>query len=252
VKLVVGKGNLLSQVYRLLGLHGRFGSHGSSSSHKPWLHPSSSSSSGSRQGTAAAEQQQAATGAAAAAAAAGDDDAAVRGVEVWSGPLRVTMEAPGRFRTQRVDMLLGGWVMLLLPPLVVLAPALWMCTLRPGAMRMCCSCAALRASAPHHVAPPPGCARARAHTHHHAATTHTGSGRSSLHVALWGVVDAASNTIDFTVGLPASTLAKAGIAGLPPAYMLPVAVSGPLHRPTIEWNAAGALSVTCDGQVVCV
>lgn len=42
-----------------------------------------------------------------------------------------------------------------------------------------------------------------------------------------------------TVGLPASTLGKAGLRNLPPEYMLPVAVSGPLHRPQVEWNAAG-------------
>jgi hypothetical protein len=96
VKLVVGKGNLLSQIYRLLGLHGRFGSHGSSSSHQqPWL---SGGSSGSSTAAAAAKE---------AAAAAADDGAAMKGVEVWSGPLRVLLEGPGKFRTDRVDMLLG-------------------------------------------------------------------------------------------------------------------------------------------------
>ena len=67
----------------------------------------------------------------------------------------------------------------------------------------------------------------------------TGSGRNSLHVALWGTVDTNSNTLEMSVGLPAETLAKAGLKGLPPGYMLPVAVSGPLHRPQVEWNAAG-------------
>lgn len=98
VKLVVGKGNLLSQIYRLLGLHGRFGSHGHHPSHQhPWL---SGSSSGSTTAAAAAKE---------AAAAAVDDGAALEGLEVWSGPLRVLLEGPGRFRTERVDMLLGGW-----------------------------------------------------------------------------------------------------------------------------------------------
>lgn len=99
VKLVVGKGNLLSQIYRLLGLHGRFGSHGASPSHQhPWL---SGSSSGSTTAAAAAKE---------AAAAADDDGAALQGLEVWSGPLRVQLEGPGKFRTDRVDMLLGGWL----------------------------------------------------------------------------------------------------------------------------------------------
>lgn len=95
VKLVVGKGNLLSQIYRLLGLHGRFGSSGSHHQ-QPWL---SSSSSGSSTAAAAAKE---------AAAAAAEDGSAVRGVEVWSGPLRVTLEGPGKFRTDRVDMILGA------------------------------------------------------------------------------------------------------------------------------------------------
>jgi hypothetical protein len=60
-----------------------------------------------------------------------------------------------------------------------------------------------------------------------------------MHLALWGTVDTNSNTLDMTVGLPASTLVKAGLRGLPPTYVLPVAVSGPLHRPQVEWNAAG-------------
>jgi hypothetical protein len=94
--LVVGRGNLLSQIYRLLGFHGRFGSHKSGHTHKqPWLSGSSSGSS-----TAAAAEKEPAE-------AAGDDGSAVEGVEVWSGPLRVTMEAPGVFRTDRVDMILG-------------------------------------------------------------------------------------------------------------------------------------------------
>jgi hypothetical protein len=93
---VVGRGNLLSQIYRLLGFHGRFGSHGSG--HKqPWL---SGSSSGSSTAAAAAKE---------AAAAEVDDGSAVEGVEVWSGPLRVTMESPGVFRTDRVDMIIGAY-----------------------------------------------------------------------------------------------------------------------------------------------
>jgi hypothetical protein len=94
VKLVVGKGNLLSQIYRLLGLHGRFGSSGHHQQ-QPWL---SGSSSGSITAAAAAKE---------AAAASADDGSSVKGVEVWSGPLRVSMSEPGKFRTDRVDMILG-------------------------------------------------------------------------------------------------------------------------------------------------
>lgn len=94
VKLVVGKGNLLSQIFRLLGMHGRFGSSGHHHQ-QPWL---LGNSSGSATAAAAAKEQ---------AAAAAEGGAAVQGVEVWSGPLRVAMEAPGRFRTDRVDMIVG-------------------------------------------------------------------------------------------------------------------------------------------------
>lgn len=109
VKLVVGRGHLLSQIYRLLGFHGRFGSSGSSSSHrKPWLLPPkhSRSSSSSSKGNEAAPQADAAAREQAAASTA-DDGSAVRGIEVWSGPLRVALEAPGKFRTDRVDMIIG-------------------------------------------------------------------------------------------------------------------------------------------------
>jgi hypothetical protein len=60
-----------------------------------------------------------------------------------------------------------------------------------------------------------------------------------MHLALWGTVDTNTNSINMTVGLPAATLAKAGVKGLPPGYLLPVAVLGPLHRPQVAWNAAG-------------
>lgn len=78
----------------------------------------------------------------------------------------------------------------------------------------------------------------------------TGSGRNSLHLALWGTLDTNSNTLEMTVGLPAETLAKAGLRGLPPGYMLPVAVSGPLHRPQVEWNAAGEAATAKAGQLL--
>lgn len=77
-----------------------------------------------------------------------------------------------------------------------------------------------------------------------------GSGRNSLHLALWGTLDTNSNTLEMTVGLPAETLSKAGLRGLPPGYMLPVAVSGPLHRPQVEWNAAGEAVAAKDVQLL--
>lgn len=100
VKLVVERGNLLSQIYRLLGLHGRFGSSsssgGGSGGHQPWLRGGSS---GSVTAAAAAKE---------AAAAVADDGSALEGLEVWSGPLRVSLEGPGKFRTDRVDMIIGA------------------------------------------------------------------------------------------------------------------------------------------------
>lgn len=77
---------------------------------------------------------------------------------------------------------------------------------------------------------------------------YAGSGRNSLHLALWGTIDTNSNTLAMTVGLPGNTLAKAGLRGLPPGYLLPVAVSGPLHRPQVEWNAAGKPVLLCGAR----
>jgi len=70
-----------------------------------------------------------------------------------------------------------------------------------------------------------------------------GSGRNTLHLALWGTVDTNTNSLTMTIGLPDTTLAKAGLKNLPPGYMLPVAVGGPLHRPQVEWNAAGEVQL---------
>eukprot|EP00775_Hariotina_reticulata_P001608 gene1608-1948_t len=67
-----------------------------------------------------------------------------------------------------------------------------------------------------------------------------GSGSSGLHMALWGQVNTLSNTLDMTLGLPASTLARTlGIKHLPQTYMLPISISGQLVKPQIDWGTAG-------------
>ncbi|KAF6262446.1 hypothetical protein COO60DRAFT_1676044 [Scenedesmus sp. NREL 46B-D3] len=93
------------------------------------------------------------------------------GVDVWTGPLLVSVEGPGLYRTSRTDMIIG-------------------------------------------------------------------SGSSALHVALWGLMDTTTDTIDMRIGLTAATLAKAGIRGLPASYVLPLAVRGHLDSPQIDWQAA--------------
>ncbi|WIA22339.1 hypothetical protein OEZ85_004653 [Tetradesmus obliquus] len=93
------------------------------------------------------------------------------GVDVWTGPLQVSVEGPGLYRTQRTDMIIG-------------------------------------------------------------------SGSSALHVAVWGLVDTTTDKIDMRIGLTAATLAKAGIRGLPASYVLPLAVTGPLDSPQIDWQIA--------------
>eukprot|EP00882_Tetradesmus_deserticola_P018085 GHRQ01019408.1.p1 GENE.GHRQ01019408.1~~GHRQ01019408.1.p1 ORF type:complete len:307 (+),score=85.93 GHRQ01019408.1:360-1280(+) len=65
-----------------------------------------------------------------------------------------------------------------------------------------------------------------------------GSGSSALHVAMWGSIDTTKDTIDMRIGLTAATLAKAGIRGLPASYVLPLAVTGHLDSPQIDWPAA--------------
>ncbi|KAF8057655.1 hypothetical protein HT031_006004 [Scenedesmus sp. PABB004] len=138
---------------------------------------------------------------------------APRGVEVWTGPLVVDVEGPQRFTTRRTDMLVGARRALG----AVSAPR------RPcaGADRR----ARVRRRAP---PPPPPLARRAA-----------GSGGAALHLALWGGVDlAAGGSLDMRLGLPAATLARAGIRGLAPSYLLPLAVRGKLTAPHVDWPAA--------------
>lgn len=66
----------------------------------------------------------------------------------------------------------------------------------------------------------------------------TGSGSSALHLAVWGAVDTARDALDMRIGLPASTLLKAGIKNLPNSYVLPIAVTGRLDKPQIDWPVA--------------
>ncbi len=41
---------------------------------------------------------------------------------------------------------------------------------------------------------------------------------------LWGCLDPATDAVDMRLGLPAATLAQLGLRGLPPGYVLPLAL----------------------------
>lgn len=73
-----------------------------------------------------------------------------------------------------------------------------------------------------------------------------GSGRRGLHLCLWGLVDLASQQVAMTLGLPAASLQKVGVKGLPQEYVLPLQLKGPVEDPKFDWAAAtkrlGALS----------
>ena len=54
---------------------------------------------------------------------------------------------------------------------------------------------------------------------------------------MWGKVTPANDSaLDMTLGLPADTLAWAGLKGVPPDGMLTVAVKGTADQPKIEWQ----------------
>ncbi|KAK9818270.1 hypothetical protein WJX72_009837 [[Myrmecia] bisecta] len=65
-----------------------------------------------------------------------------------------------------------------------------------------------------------------------------GSGNKGVHLALWGQVDPTTNQLSMTLGIPADTLALAGIKGLPAEAMFPVAVRGTVNRPRVDWIGA--------------
>eukprot|EP00879_Flechtneria_rotunda_P017118 GHRR01017926.1.p1 GENE.GHRR01017926.1~~GHRR01017926.1.p1 ORF type:complete len:450 (+),score=189.71 GHRR01017926.1:171-1520(+) len=155
MKVVVAQGQLLKQVYTLLNTV-----QGTGFKKPSWLPinlsniklPSSSSTTGSSDNSCSSSGSKS-------------------GVEVWSGPLHVTLLSPGVYRTERVDMIVG-------------------------------------------------------------------SQQNGIRVALWGRVDTNAYTVDMIIGLPAITLSQAGIKNLPDSYMLPLAVTGSLSKPQIDWPAA--------------
>ena len=54
---------------------------------------------------------------------------------------------------------------------------------------------------------------------------------------MWGKVTPANNSaLDMTLGLPADTLAWAGLKGVPADEMLTIAVKGTADKPKIEWQ----------------
>lgn len=58
-----------------------------------------------------------------------------------------------------------------------------------------------------------------------------------VHLCMWGKVTPANNSaLDMTLGLPADTLAWAGLKGVPSDGMLTIAVSGTADKPKIEWQ----------------
>ncbi|KAK9813117.1 hypothetical protein WJX72_009316 [[Myrmecia] bisecta] len=65
------------------------------------------------------------------------------------------------------------------------------------------------------------------------------NGKLKIHVAMWGHVDTAhDNAVHMTLGIPAASLALAGIRGLPADFVLPIAVRGSSHKPEVHWVTA--------------
>ncbi|GBF96170.1 hypothetical protein Rsub_08918 [Raphidocelis subcapitata] len=60
-----------------------------------------------------------------------------------------------------------------------------------------------------------------------------------VRVSVWGTVDAGSDEMRMRIGLPAKTLALAGVRGLDPAYMLPLDLRGSIRSPQLDVSAAG-------------
>ena len=61
-----------------------------------------------------------------------------------------------------------------------------------------------------------------------------------LHLVTWGEVDPKSDTIAMWLGFPATSLAKLGLHGLPRDAVLPIAVRGSLHKPSVDWRECAA------------
>lgn len=70
-----------------------------------------------------------------------------------------------------------------------------------------------------------------------------GGASKGVHLVTWGVVDPAGRRVGMTVGVPGKTLTGLGLAGIPPAALLPISVRGPLHRPRVDFvGASGRLA----------
>ena len=52
---------------------------------------------------------------------------------------------------------------------------------------------------------------------------------------MWGTM-ASSGQLDMTIGAPATTLARAGIAGLPAEFVLAIPVHGTREAPLVNWT----------------
>lgn len=59
-----------------------------------------------------------------------------------------------------------------------------------------------------------------------------------VRLSVWGSVDTLRDTMDMKVGLPAETLALAGIPQLSPDYVLPLEIQGSITSPHLDWTSA--------------
>ena len=62
---------------------------------------------------------------------------------------------------------------------------------------------------------------------------------------MWGTM-ASNGQLDMTIGAPATTLARAGVAGLPAEFVLAIPVHGTREAPLVNWTrsaSAGAQRV---------
>lgn len=60
-----------------------------------------------------------------------------------------------------------------------------------------------------------------------------------VHLIMWGTM-ASNGQLDMTIGAPATTLARAGVAGLPAEFVLAIPVHGTREAPLVNWTRAAA------------
>ena len=70
---------------------------------------------------------------------------------------------------------------------------------------------------------------------------------AGVHLIMWGTM-ASNGQLDMTIGAPATTLARAGIAGLPAEFVLAIPVHGTREAPLVNWTRSAPAGVLKGSQ----